>query len=139
MKLKKGLMLMAIVAILFAACKDDETDPVAKTKTEMITSGSWVLSDALLNGSSFFGTMDDCEKDDFLTFKTNGDAITDEGPTKCDPADPQTETGTWKFSTDEKKITFDGDLGDLTSLTDAELVITMTDSLDVSVLKFKKK
>lgn len=141
MKLTKGIILIAIAFFAIASCKestDDET-PTAKTKTELITSGSWIVSDMLVNGTSFFALMDACSKDDFMTFKTNGTVITDEGATKCDAADPQTSSDNWSFSTDEKKITIDGDLGDLTTLTATDMVVTMMDSTDVIVLKLKKK
>jgi hypothetical protein len=141
MKLTKGIILVAIAAFAFASCKestDDET-PASKTKTELITSGSWVTSDVLINGASIWVLAEACSKDDFMTFKTNGTVITDEGATKCDPADPQTTTANWSFSSDEKKVTIDGDAGDLVTLNETDMVVTMQDSTDVITLKLKKK
>ena len=135
-------MLIAMAAIVFAACKkedDDNTPGTNKTKTEMITTGSWITYDMLLNGVSFWGLTDPCSKDDFLIFKTGGVVVTDEGPTKCDPGDPQTTNGTWSLSSDEKKITLDGDVADITDLTDVNMVISMQDSTDFYVIKMKKK
>ena len=49
--------------------------------------------------------MDNCTKDDLVTFNANGTITDDEGPTKCDPDDPQTTTdGTWTL-TDNTKLT----------------------------------
>ena len=143
MKLTKGIILFALAAFAFASCKestDDET-PAAKTKTktELITSGSWITTDMLYNGSSIWGLAEACSKDDFNTFKTNGTVIIDEGATKCDPADPQTTPANWSFSSDEKKVTFDGELADLVTLNETDMVITMQDSSDVVTIKFKKK
>ncbi len=141
MKLTKGIILIAIAFFAIASCKEstDDSKPAAKTKTELITTGSWIVSDLLMNGASIYAFMDACSKDDFMTFKTNGTVITDEGATKCAPADPQTSSSNWSFSSDEKKITIDGDLGDLTTLNETDMVVTMMDSTDVIVMKLKKK
>lgn len=141
MKLTKGIILIAIAMFAIASCKESEDDstPTAKTKTELITSGSWMVSDMLINGTSFLAFMEPCEKDNFMTFKTNGTFITDEGATKCDAADPQTTTDNWSFSSDEKKVTIDGDLGDLVTLNETDMVVTMQDSIGVVTLKLKKK
>ena len=141
MKLTKGIILIAIAMFAIASCKESEDDstPTAKTKTELITSGSWMVSDMLINGTSFLALMEPCEKDNFMTFKTNGTYITDEGATKCDAADPQTTTDNWSFSSDEKKITIDGDLGDLVTLNETDMVVSMQDSIGVITLKLKKK
>lgn len=141
MKLKKGLILIALAAIIFTACKKNEDDntPASKTKTEMITTGSWITVDMLYNGASIWALSDPCSKDDFMTFKTNGTVITDEGATKCDPSDPQTTTDNWSLSSDGKKITIDSEVADLTSLTNTDMVVTFTDSADVFVIKMKQK
>ena len=52
--------------------------------------------------------MPACEKDNTLRFTSNTYTF-DEGSTKCDEDDPQTETGTWKFIDNETKIVSDGD------------------------------
>ena len=142
MKLTKGIILVAIAAFAFASCKDNsstDTTPTVKTKTDLITAGSWVTSDVLINGTSIWVLADACSKDDFMTFKTNGTVITDEGATKCDAADPQTTTANWSFSSDEKKVTIDGDMGDLVTLNETDMVVSMQDSTDVITLKLKKK
>lgn len=141
MKLTKGIILFALAALAFASCKESTEDetPAAKTKTELITTGSWMTSDVLINGASIWVLADPCSKDDFMTFKTNGTVVTDEGATKCDAGDPQTTTENWSFSADEKKITIDGDTGDLVTLNETDIVVTMQDSTDVITLKLKKK
>ncbi|GAA4501904.1 hypothetical protein GCM10023172_24430 [Hymenobacter ginsengisoli] len=53
--------------------------------------------------SSLF--LQDCDKDDFYKFNTDKTAIVDAGPTKCSPSDPQTESGTWAFNSNETKLT----------------------------------
>ena len=109
--------LMSIVG--FVSCKKDKDDTTAKTKTELITTGSWKRTaltsnpayDWNANGvfeTNILNTMMPCEKDNFDTYKTNGVFETNEGATKCDPLDPQTWTVTWIFADNETKLIFDG-------------------------------
>lgn len=56
-----------------------------------------------------FPSLDDCSKDDLLEFFTNGTYQLSEGPTKCDPSDPQVyQAGSWELTDDESGITLDG-------------------------------
>lgn len=107
------------VVVIFISCKKDKEDNATKTKTGLITSGSWkrtaLTSDPAYdwNGNGVFdtnilNTMLPCEKDNFDTYKTNGMIETDEGPTKCNSLDPQTWSETWRFADNETKIIFDG-------------------------------
>lgn len=109
---KRNFILIALVAvfsaaIFFACSKDDE-----KTKTEMLTSGSWrmsaaTVSPALQGITDLYSLLPSCTKDDFTTFNANGTKVDDEGATKCDPDDPQTVNGTWEFAENETKLIMD--------------------------------
>jgi len=118
----------------FVSCKKDKDNNsiTAKTKTELLTTGSWKRT-ALISspaydwyGNGVFDTdilniMMPCEKDNTDTYKTNGIFETNEGATKCDPSDPQTWTLTWTFADNETKLIFDGTdeyiLEELTAIT----------------------
>ena len=50
--------------------------------------------------------MPSYDKDNFITFNSNGTFIVDEGPTRGSPGDPQIVTGVWQFSANETKITY---------------------------------
>lgn len=125
----KLLPLMVVLAM--ASCKKD--DP---TTTELlIDSDGWILVSMTVDppivdpitGTSitdFYAQMDACDKDDITIFQDNGTYITDEGATKCDPNDPQTETGTWVLSADEKTITIDGESWTIESLTKSSMRVT---------------
>jgi len=125
----KLLPLMVVLAM--ASCKKD--DP---TTTELlIDSDGWILVSMTvdppivdpISGTSitdFYAQMDACDKDDITIFQDNGTYITDEGATKCDPNDPQTETGTWVLSADEKTITIDGESWTIESLTKSSMRVT---------------
>ena len=89
---------LVITSATFApSCQKDkdENDNMAKTKTELLTTGSWKYTSCIIDlaydyygdGNSttnIFNIMKDCEKDDFETYKTNGTLEYNEGPTKCD-------------------------------------------------------
>lgn len=133
---KKPLLLVSAFAILaFSACKKD------KTKTELLTDGSWKMTAASIspaqdfNGDGvpddFFQTFPACEKDNVLTFKEGGTWVDDEGATKCDAADPQSTTGTWAFKENESKIEL------ITPNVDTALATIIT--LDESTFKFNIK
>jgi hypothetical protein len=134
------LMLMGgMVAI--SSCNKDDDDSPSKTKT---ISGKkfFVKSMNVSPGvttpvgiiTDLYSFMPDCVKDDFMTFNENGTVVDDEGATKCEPTDPQTESGTWEFLTDETqlKMTYDGiaQVFDIETLTDSMLKLSYTDTED---------
>lgn len=109
--MKKLCLLLASVVVLGSCKKNDDNSPsAAPTRTSLLTAKNWRLSTVTvtLNGiavpSSLF--LADCDKDDFYKFNTDKTMVADAGPTKCSASDPQTESGTWKFSnSDETKLT----------------------------------
>ncbi|MEI6411990.1 MAG: hypothetical protein WCR52_21545 [Bacteroidota bacterium] len=114
MKTFRILSLVLLTAIAFVACKKDDPAPTpAPTKTELLTEKNWkaialTVSPALvLDGvpyTDIYAQMDACSKDDLSQFKTNGQILYDEGPTKCSDSAPQVQTGTWLFSSGETEI-----------------------------------
>jgi hypothetical protein len=113
---KALLAMFGLLAIISTSCKKDKDE----SKTDLLTGGNWQMS-ALTSDPAFdwFGTpvtniyaqLPACIKDDLTVFKTNGTVNFDEGPSKCETNDPQTTTGTWALSTDEKvlSVTTDGE------------------------------
>ena len=105
--MKNVIQLLSIATLVFTlfACKKDTVPP---TKTELLTAHAWKITAAegTINGvkRDLFTTAPACEKDDIETFKTDKTYIGDQGATKCDPTDPQTEQGKWAFSTNETKL-----------------------------------
>jgi hypothetical protein len=52
-----------------------------------------------------YARMSPCNRDGFTTFSANGTFIDNEGPTKCDAADPQTTKGTWTLNANRTLLT----------------------------------
>jgi hypothetical protein len=115
-----AIAAIAFSSLVFTNCKKDKKDPepepvvVPPTNSEKLTNKNFRLTASTVDPAFNDGTtlitdvyaqMDACEKDDILRFNTNGTGTNDEGATKCDPDDPQTESFNWVFSTDEKVIT----------------------------------
>ena len=105
-----------MIVFLVISCKKDDDENNAKTKTELLTSGTWKYTACIVspaydyygNGNpvtDIYAIMELCEKDDFEIFKTNGSWEYDNGPTKCIPSDPQiVYSEPWSFTANETKI-----------------------------------
>jgi hypothetical protein len=126
------LFLAFSMAAFVSSCKKDDdntstptnTGGNGPTKTEILSGRTWKITGATLDGQSIFDIFDDCDKDNIYQWKTNGDYVVDEGATKCDPNDPQIETqDKWKFTDNETKLEFDGEVSEIKELTVTKLVL----------------
>ena len=102
---------------------------------ELLTTGQWkVVAFTLsppfdLDGdgdldSDAYALMDACERDDFFIFKTDGKYEVNEGATKCDASDPQSELYDWAFVNEEKELIIDGDRVTIQELTSSRLRVS---------------
>jgi len=125
------------IALLASSCKKDKSNSPAasKTKTDLITQSSWKFSKATVGGSDVSSFLQACQKDNILSFLkpsgSSGDGSLDEGATKCNTGDPQTNPFTWYFQNNESSIhittiLFTGGSSDFTlvSLSATELVLS---------------
>ena len=100
-------IVIFLATVFVIACKkesDSNNNNAGKTKTELITSSTWKFDNAKLGVVDVSGFFDDCEKDNTVTFVSNGTGSIDEGATKCDPADPQNVPFDWTFQNNETSI-----------------------------------
>lgn len=132
---KRIILLSALFSfflLLNSSCsKNDDPAPAAKTKTELITKSPWKFSDAKVSGISVASFLQTCQKDNSLTFIAAGTGTADEGVTKCNVGDPQTNPFTWSFQTSETVLfvstpffTGGSSTFTLVSLTETELVVS---------------
>lgn len=138
--LKPVLMAIMLSGMVLTGCsKDDDNDK--QSKTQLLTASSWKFSNAGIDANNDGsidsplpdGTLEDCSKDDTFVFNEGGTGTADEGPTKCDPADPQTVNFGWALSNNEQDLTLTGfDFGGLDAnfkiraLTATKLTISQT-------------
>jgi len=103
--MRKQLLQLSFIAfalIFIAGCGKDKDDPApAKTKTELITQGSWKFQSA---SSSLVGDISNqsviaCYTDNVMTFATNLSGTISEGTVIC--TSPAPSTFTWAFQTSE--------------------------------------
>ncbi len=103
MKISKILMVAFMGLFILSSCSKDDESAI-----DHITGGTWKITESRsdIDGD---GDLDDdlesCDRDDEYDFEKDGTLNFDEGATKCDPNDPQTEAGTWALSADEKTFT----------------------------------
>jgi hypothetical protein len=99
------LVLISLMIVL--SCKKDESTPakVLSTKekeTLLLTANSWKISSHVENDAAV--AIKDCEKDDILTFSSDGIFTHNVGTFIC--GDETNLSGTWMLSEDGKFITY---------------------------------
>src|SRR5690349_6267433 len=104
-----------LLLILSLSCQKSNDEP-AKTRTELISSGSWHLvshttnppvdldGDGADDDTDVLMTYENCEKDDLTIFSSNGTGTFDEGPSRCSSSDPQTIPFSWQWKSNESII-----------------------------------
>jgi hypothetical protein len=124
---------IAIIFLCMTSCKKDKTPdaPAPKTKTDLITTGTWKFSSATISGIDASGYLQACQKDNVYTFVAAGTGSIDEGATKCSGTDPQSSAFTWNFASSESILhisttLFGATTNDLTlvSLSETQLVVS---------------
>lgn len=125
-----GIALL-LLAVLGSCSKDDTPDPVPKTKTELITASTWRFSSASVSGTDVSSSLQTCQKDNILTFVAAGTGTLDEGATKCNAGDPQTNPFTWNFASNETQLfistplfTGGSNTSTIVTLNEAQLVLS---------------
>lgn len=108
----------------------------SSTKKQLLTNAVWQVTGATLttkyNGkdttADVYGDMDDCEKDNRITFMSDGTYTVNEHTNKC-AGEPQSITFTWALLENETKLALvDGnpDTLNVDELTATKLVISQT-------------
>lgn len=120
MKTKKILVLtFSTLLLAIISCKNDESTLSVKDK---LIANSWKLQSSKTNEVS--DVIQDCQKDNILTFLSNGTYKLDSGEIKCDSVMDESESGPWTLSEDEKYIIVDEDWEiTIIELTNSKLVI----------------
>lgn len=125
-------LLTGILATGLLACNKDTDQPNGNSKTSLLTTGTWKLKAATINGADAMATLQDCQKDNITLYATNGNGSMNEATLKCNPADPDVVAFTWLWKNSETilsvsspLITYGNNDMTLDRLTSTQLIITM--------------
>lgn len=99
----KSIISTAIViaSLFLGSCSKDKTEPTtnnngntpSKSPQELII-GTWQTSSMIWNGQE---AIEDCQKDNLITFNADGTYLIDQGAVKCNPNASQTADGKWEM------------------------------------------
>ncbi|SDK38647.1 Lipocalin-like domain-containing protein [Catalinimonas alkaloidigena] len=127
-----GLLYCLVCIACLSACAEKE-EP-APDPEKMITGKKWRLTAATTdpsfptaNGgtsSNLYNILKDCFKDNYEEFREGGVYIYDEGTTRCNTGDAQTEQGNWIMNTEKTKITISSAGGNANTYDDVEVTET---------------
>jgi len=138
--MKTKVQLAAVILVITGATsilscnKDDDDNNTTKTKTELLTAGTWKYTACVISpaydyygdgvmATDLFAIFKPCEKDDFEVYKTDGTWEYNEGPTKCDPSYPQAFSEPWSFTANETKLLVGTDEIEILELTATKLKV----------------
>jgi hypothetical protein len=98
----RKLLLALVIALYFFSCTKDKPKDWVLTNTQFLTAGVWHFSNydyegGILTQHITYADLPACRQDDEKTFLSSGQGESNEGPTKCNPGDPQSTTLHWLF------------------------------------------
>ncbi len=133
-----SLLTLLLLFVVSSCNKEEET----KSLSAYLTAGNWkvtamTVSPGIEYGGAiitdFYSLMtEDCSKDDWIKFNTNGSITEDEGTLKCDDDDPQqTTNGSWTLneSTSTLTISYPGETSEMitiVSINETTMVVNST-------------
>ncbi len=139
MKYVKFFTALLAISLLTTSCdSDDEGDAPAPTRSEMLTARNWVITGLNVEPAldvdgdntqenNLMPYLQACTLDDFQDFNSDNSYTIEEGPSKCDPNDPQiVEAGEWLWNSDGTRLVMNANSetfeAKVTSLSSAEMV-----------------
>ncbi len=97
--MKKNYSSFLILLIAFPCCKKQSSE--LENRSNFLTTGTWRITAStlrtILGTTDVYATYADCRKDDYRHFNKDGTAELNEGLSKCNGTDPQSQLIQWKF------------------------------------------
>ena len=124
---KLFILSTAVVALLTTSCKKDNDTTCTLSSSSI--SGAYKIASILYKADAqtpevdIFTNFDACEKDDILTFSSNGTWTQSEGATACSPAN--TDSGNWSLV--GSTLTIDGDASTVSNFSCTEMTLNQID------------
>ncbi|MFZ9388895.1 MAG: hypothetical protein ACO25B_13570, partial [Chitinophagaceae bacterium] len=98
------------ILLLFTGCKK-ENDNNLSARTKLLTEKEWKIArfEEKINPGDpwddITAGIDACDIDNLIRFTENGNYTEKEGPSRCNPADPDiVNSGNWQFMNNESSI-----------------------------------
>jgi hypothetical protein len=101
-----SLLLISFVTFLTTISCSKGKDNTPVTNTDLLTAKAWKIESSGVDANKD-GTIDladswaACELDNTFLFVSDGTGVSDEGPEKCTPSDPQSGSFSWAFKSGE--------------------------------------
>ena len=125
---------LLLFGILFSSCGKDDNDPPAKSRTELMSQQTWKFSAATAGGIDVSSNVDDCYKDNVLTFNANGTGNMNESANVCSPS--TAGNFTWTFQNNENELNasaslFPGGSGVFTIVSISETTLVLAQDMTI--------
>lgn len=131
------ISVFALSAIFITSCKKDKKDedkkeePKPPTNKELVMSNTWKVTKVMSQGidvwnSSILPIFQPCQKDNTYQFQADDLLLIDEGETKCNDADAQTQQGAWMMVGKDRMfidVIFLTDTAEIVSISKTQLVL----------------
>ena len=121
------LFFASFVLLFTFSCKKNGS---SKSRTELLTQKAWIQSNQEIGiGGNWevdpeFASLEACEKDDQIIFKTSKSIEVNEGTLKCEEATQVGTVGMWNLTDNDTKLTLNEETGSITQLDENVLIIT---------------
>jgi hypothetical protein len=106
----KKLLTVLLLSISLLSCKKESDNGLEPSKLSpemhLLSGGSskdWIMTSYKISANEFRESIENCDKDDIFTFKSDSTFIVNAGSVKCDPSEMQIENGKWHI---KNKTTF---------------------------------
>jgi hypothetical protein len=133
------LRLTVVVLVLgfFQSCKKESKD-TSQTKN-LITSGTWIITDLHFDGESMWDIVEDCIKDNEYIFHSDNSYSIMDGAIKCDTtAGELLEVGSW-FVTNNSTLSLDDNPLKIVTLNSSTMVLSENDYGSITEYFFTQK
>jgi hypothetical protein len=127
-KISHLIIIISAITLALTACQKEKASVSAK---EMLTAVSWKVSSYKINDEEI--ALMDCQKDNYLTFNTDGTYTDYVGDITCSISETNIN-GTWSLSADGKILTLESLQGVQTAsleISKSKMILTITDDGDI--------
>jgi hypothetical protein len=120
------VLLVLCTVMIFLSCRKENN--AVSANLHLLTADSWTYDqfgiDQNLDGLiDVPETLQNCVKDDVVTFNVNGSGNFDQGANLCYPEFPQSQPFDWQFHNNETQIEYGGATHTILELSEDELAI----------------